>query len=91
MARRCRVGDESAGGDHLSVARTGGIVAIMAVDALGLRGPNWWFGLLGGVAMMTVVAVFLFGWIENLSAARPARLLPRPRRHPADAGCSRSG
>jgi hypothetical protein len=58
----------------------GGIVALLAVETFGLRGPAWWIVLLAGVVAMTAVAVLLFGWVEDLSAARRPRLRPWPVR-----------
>jgi peptidoglycan/LPS O-acetylase OafA/YrhL len=61
----------------------GGIVALLVVERLGLSGATWWAALLAAVGVMTAVAVLLFGWIEDLSAGRPAQLLPWTRRRPA--------
>jgi peptidoglycan/LPS O-acetylase OafA/YrhL len=58
----------------------GGIVALLAVETFGLRGPAWWIVLLASVVAMTAVAVLLFGWVEDLSAARRPRLRPWPVR-----------
>ncbi|GAA1034861.1 hypothetical protein GCM10009557_40780 [Virgisporangium ochraceum] len=61
----------------------GGIVALLVVQRLGLSGATWWVALLAAVGVMTAVAVLVFGWIEDLSAGRPAQLLPWTRRRPA--------
>jgi peptidoglycan/LPS O-acetylase OafA/YrhL len=56
-----------------------GIVAVLLVAPLGLRGGAWYLALLAGVALLTALSTFLFGWIEDLSAARSPRLVPWPR------------
>jgi peptidoglycan/LPS O-acetylase OafA/YrhL len=57
----------------------GGIIALLVVERLGLSGTGWWAALLASVGVMTAVAVLVFGWIEDLSAGRPAKLLPWTR------------
>jgi peptidoglycan/LPS O-acetylase OafA/YrhL len=57
----------------------GGIIALLVVERFGLSGTSWWAALLASVGVMTAVAVLVFGWIEDLSAGRPARLLPWTR------------
>jgi peptidoglycan/LPS O-acetylase OafA/YrhL len=75
----------------------GGIIALLCVEHLGLSGTNWWVALLASVAVTTALAVLVFGWIEDLSAGRPAQVLPWTRRRglpeaapvsPAPAGAS---
>ncbi|GIJ60219.1 NPCBM/NEW2 domain-containing protein [Virgisporangium aurantiacum] len=65
----------------------GGIIALLVVERFGLSGTSWWAALLASVGVMTAVAVLVFGWIEDLSAGRPARLLPWTR-SPASAPVS---
>jgi peptidoglycan/LPS O-acetylase OafA/YrhL len=57
----------------------GGIVALLVVERFGLSGTTWWVALLAAVAVMTAVAVLVFGWIEDLSAGRPAQVVPWTR------------
>jgi peptidoglycan/LPS O-acetylase OafA/YrhL len=61
----------------------GGILALLIVERLGLTGATWWAALLAAVGVMTAAAVLAFGWIEDLSAGRPAHLLPWTRKRPA--------
>lgn len=63
----------------------GGIIALLVVERFGLSGTSWWAALLASVAVMTAVAVLVFGWIEDLSAGRPAKLLPWTRSRPSPA------
>jgi peptidoglycan/LPS O-acetylase OafA/YrhL len=58
----------------------GGILALLLVEQFGLSGPTWWVALLAAVAVTTAVAVLVFGWIEDLSAGRPAQVVPWTRR-----------
>jgi peptidoglycan/LPS O-acetylase OafA/YrhL len=64
-----------------------GIVALLLVEWLGLGGKIWWTALLASVFVTTSVAVLVFGWIEDISAGRPAQIIPwtRKRNPPPDA------
>jgi len=54
------------------------LVAIYAAIRLELPGATNWFGVLMWCAALTVVAVVVVGWAEDVAARRPVRLWPRP-------------
>ncbi len=59
-------------------------VAINAADEIDVAlGWNGTPALVGTIAALIVLAVLAFGWVEDLAARRPVRLLPGGRKAPA--------
>lgn len=56
------------------------IVALNVLEAAGIDGPLHTVGLVGLTVAGTLLAVHLFGWVEDLAARRP---LAAPRHRPA--------
>jgi hypothetical protein len=57
-----------------------GIAVVLLLQPLGLGGWLWSAALLAGVAGATALTTLAVGWVEDLAAARPPRLVPAPAR-----------
>ncbi len=71
-----------------AIVGAGALLAAAGISMVGSAGVAW---RVAGATVLVVVAILAFGWIEDVAARRPVRLLPAAPRHQVSVPAPRPG